>query len=221
MTHSFGFSPRNTPIDRPIKIMPLGDSITDGYLVPGGYRIDLWHRLNKRGYPFRFVGSRRNGPDMLTQKQHEGHSGWTIDQIRRQLEGWLTQSQPDIILLIVGTNDMIRYHRVEGAVGRLRRSIDEIFSHLPQASLLVASLPPIGQPSINERVLRYNNQMKQLIARQQTPEHHLHFVDLHPVFNLDDLPDGIHPNREGFRKMAIVWDTALVPILNQISARLK
>ena len=24
-------------------MMPLGDSITDGYNVPGGYRIKLWH----------------------------------------------------------------------------------------------------------------------------------------------------------------------------------
>lgn len=196
--------------------MALGDSITDGYHIPGGYRTDLWYRLTKRGYPIRFVGSLSNGPEILSQKQHEGHSGWTIDQIRRQIEGWLAQSQPDIILLTIGTNDAIRSRRIEGAVDRLNYLIDEIFTQLPQVDLLVASLPPIGEPVINERVLYYNHQMKELVSRKQSEHQHLHFVEIHYIFDLDDLPDGVHPNREGFRKMAIVWDTALVPILNQM-----
>lgn len=33
----------------PIRIMPLGDSITDGYNVPGGYRIDLEDELAADG----------------------------------------------------------------------------------------------------------------------------------------------------------------------------
>ena len=40
-----------------LKIMPLGDSITDGYDVPGGYRTALWQKLTERGYILDFVGS--------------------------------------------------------------------------------------------------------------------------------------------------------------------
>ncbi len=42
--------------------MPLGDSITEGTQVPGGYRIGLWQRLAAAGYRNDFVGSQFNGP---------------------------------------------------------------------------------------------------------------------------------------------------------------
>ncbi len=29
----------------PVRMMPLGDSITDGFNVPGGYRVDLWQKF--------------------------------------------------------------------------------------------------------------------------------------------------------------------------------
>ena len=31
-----------------VRVMPLGDSITEGTQVPGGYRIGLWQRLADR-----------------------------------------------------------------------------------------------------------------------------------------------------------------------------
>lgn len=195
--------------------MPLGDSITDGHLVPGGYRTDLWYRLTKqRGYPIRFVGSLSNGPNILPQKQHEGHSGWTIDRIRGEVEGWLDRSQPDIILLTIGTNDVIQYRRVEIALDRLNSLIEEIFARLPQVRLFVTSLPPIATPHINARVMHYNQGVRELVTQKENSAHHLNFVEMNAIFNLDDLPDGIHPNRNGFYKMAIVWDKALETTLN-------
>ncbi len=52
--------------DSPIRIMPLGDSITKGtgicsepdtYLICNGYRQDLWNALVDSGYSVDFVGS--------------------------------------------------------------------------------------------------------------------------------------------------------------------
>ena len=64
-----------------VRIMPLGDSITDGVQTPGGYRIGLWQRFVANGYREDFVGSLSNGPAALGDHDHEGHSGWRIDQI--------------------------------------------------------------------------------------------------------------------------------------------
>ena len=36
--------------DNPVKIMALGDSITDGYWTSGGYRKYLYHELEQMGY---------------------------------------------------------------------------------------------------------------------------------------------------------------------------
>ncbi|MBS2964878.1 GDSL family lipase, partial [Actinocrinis puniceicyclus] len=64
-----------------VRVMPLGDSITDGNQTPGGYRIGLWQRFVSAGYKVDFVGSLFNGPSTLGDHDHEGHSGWRIDQI--------------------------------------------------------------------------------------------------------------------------------------------
>ncbi len=64
-----------------VRVMPLGDSITDGITVPGAYRIGLWQRFVNDGYKVDFVGSLSNGPAALGDHDHEGHSGWRIDHI--------------------------------------------------------------------------------------------------------------------------------------------
>ena len=57
--------------------------------MPGGYRINLWQRLAAGGYTVDFVGSGFNGPASLGDHDHEGHSGWRIDQLDANIVGWL------------------------------------------------------------------------------------------------------------------------------------
>src|SRR6201985_2801266 len=61
----------------PVRIMPLGDSITAG---PGCWRAMLWHQLQTSGYPnIDFVGSQSDGggcnPGYAYDEDHEGHGG--------------------------------------------------------------------------------------------------------------------------------------------------
>ena len=67
-----------------VRVMPLGDSITDGYNVPGGYRINLWQRLAGGGYTVDFVGSQYNGPAIWATTTTRATPGWRIDETRRQ-----------------------------------------------------------------------------------------------------------------------------------------
>ena len=41
----------------PVRILPLGDSITYGYPVPGGYRLPLYQLLTNAGYNVDFTGT--------------------------------------------------------------------------------------------------------------------------------------------------------------------
>ena len=43
-------------------VMPLGDSITDGYGTLGGYRIELFRQVLTAGQHMTFVGRNANGP---------------------------------------------------------------------------------------------------------------------------------------------------------------
>jgi acyl-CoA thioesterase I len=193
-----------------IKIMPLGDSITDGYFVPGGYRIDLESALENRGYAIDFVGSLSNGPDTLLDKNHEGHSGWRIEEIHDRVAQWLQVFPPDIILLLIGTNDMAQLYQVETARDRLKELIDTILQTAPNVKLFVASIPPIGEPTLNQRVIQYNQEVEQLVNQKQQAGKPVTFVDLYSILDLEDLPDGVHPNRVGFRKIAGAWEAALL-----------
>src|SRR2546427_13252520 len=66
----------------PIRILPLGDSITQGWIVPGGYRLPLYQLLTNAGYNVDFTGTQTdNGAPGLPDPDHEGHPGWTIRQI--------------------------------------------------------------------------------------------------------------------------------------------
>src|SRR5713101_7644123 len=60
----------------PIRILPLGDSITYGYDVPGGYRLPLYQVLTNAGYNVDFTGTQTgNGAADLPDPDHEGHPG--------------------------------------------------------------------------------------------------------------------------------------------------
>ncbi|NJK34455.1 MAG: hypothetical protein HC919_05605 [Oscillatoriales cyanobacterium SM2_2_1] len=67
-----------------IRVMPLGDSITDGFNVPGGYRNFLLPALQERGYPIEFVGSKRNG---LTESAEQNHEGIRVGKLAKFIFG--------------------------------------------------------------------------------------------------------------------------------------
>jgi len=113
----------------PIKIMPLGNSITWGYTeesIPEdlirGYRYDLKVLLTTSGYGIDFVGSQCSGSTYFNDCQHAGIGGFRDQYVVRLLTDgyderngvqilvpprpYLDEYNPDIILLHIGTNDI-------------------------------------------------------------------------------------------------------------------
>jgi lysophospholipase L1-like esterase len=189
-----------------VRVMPLGDSITDGYNVPGGYRIGLWQRLAAGGYTVDFVGSGSNGPATLGDHDHEGHSGWRIDQLEANIVGWLNASDPRTVLLHIGTNDMNQNYDIANAPARLSTLIDHIEGLRPGAELFVAQITPESDPTLEARVEAYNAALPGVVAGKGP---HVHLVDMHAALSTADLADGVHPTAAGYDKMAAVWYNAL------------
>src|SRR5262245_30365700 len=188
-----------------VRVMPLGDSITDGFNVPGGYRINLWQRLTAGGYAVDFVGSGFNGPAALGDHDHEGHLGWRIDQLDANIVGWLQNSNPRTILLHIGTNDLIQNYDIADAPARLSALIDKIRANAPFVELFVAQITPVSDPMLESRVQAYNAAIPGIVAQKGT---RTHLVDMHSAITTADL-DGVHPNRTGYDKMAALWFSAL------------
>jgi lysophospholipase L1-like esterase len=196
------------------KVMPLGDSITDGYNIPGGYRIDLWSTFQQAGQFVDFVGSMSNGPASLGDKHHEGHSGWRIEQINGSVSGWLSGAQPEIVLLMIGTNDMLQDYNVAGAPARLSALLDTITQQSPNTQVIVASLPPLSNAIANQRVLNFNAAIPDIVAAKAAGGKKVSFIDMYPRLTVGDLADGIHPNASGYTKLANAWYSALTPFLS-------
>lgn len=188
-----------------VRVMPLGDSITDGFNVAGGYRIELWQRFASGGYRIDFVGSMFNGPSSLGDHDHEGHSGWTIAQIDANIVNWLRATNPRTVLLHIGTNDM--YGDTSGAPGRLATLVDRITNTAPNADVFVATIIP--KSGADNVVRGYNAAIPGIVQTRAAAGKRVHLVDMYRALTLSDLADGVHPNATGYRKMAVAWYDAL------------
>ena len=200
-----------------IKILPLGDSITEGVnsYQFGGYRVVLWQLAQAAGWHIQFVGSVRRGPASLPDKHNEGHSGWRIDQISAKIVPWLQKTQPQIILLHIGTNDLRQGYSVAVALDRLSTLIDQITSTQPNAILVIAQIAPQRDPIINDKVIQYDNAIPALVAQKVMHHKKVEYVDMYDAVPLGYISDHIHPNTAGYALMAHVWYHALSSIIQK------
>jgi lysophospholipase L1-like esterase len=192
-----------------VRVMPLGDSITDGAQVPGGYRIGLWQRFTTNAFRVDFVGTQFNGPASLGDHDHEGHPGWRIDQIDANIVGWLQRSTPHTVLLHIGTNDVLQNFNVSTAPNRLSTLIDHITATAPTAEVFVAEITPLANSNQDAAVRTFNSAIPGIVQSKVNAGRHVHLVDMHSALTTADLTDGIHPTAGGYDKMAATWFNAL------------
>jgi len=164
------------------------------------------------------------GPDSLNNKRHEGHCGWTIRKIAASVNEWLNTSQPDLILLMIGTNNA-RKNSLKTMLNELSALIDQITFQSPQARLLVASIPPVhpdAQSALRTlRTIYFNTAIPALINFKVAEGKKVHFVDMRRLTVNEltsslslDLDNGVHPNIQGYRKIANFWYDAVLKVIS-------
>lgn len=201
------------PTEDTTVIMPLGDSITDGFNSPGGYRVDLYPQLADAGVSVDFVGSMSNGPLSLPDKDHEGHNGWRIDELQANVSTWIPTYQPERVILLIGTNDIIQTLDLENAPARHDLLVESIQGFAPEAHIVVASIPPLTNTTwgdLRDEVVAYNAQIERNTAQRIQAGEAISWVDVYSVVGEDDLFDGIHPNKGGYAKMADLFTQAIL-----------
>lgn len=206
-------SPAADPPRPPLRVMPLGDSITDGLQTLGGYRTDLWQYMTADGRRVDFVGSRSNGPPQLGDRDEEGHPGWRIHQLAAHVQSWLRTYHPDVVLLHIGTNDIIQRRALRNAPARLAALVDLITATAPDAKVYVATLVPLADPAGDRLVRRYDAAIPRIVSARAARGGHVHLVDMRTALTKADLStDGVHPSTGGYSKMAARWYAALTGV---------
>jgi lysophospholipase L1-like esterase len=194
----------------PVRIMALGDSITWGQTAPvstpGGYRLPLYQLLTADGYNVQMVGTVwANGALNLPQEDHEGWQGYRIDQIASSFLTWVNAvPAPDIILLLIGTNDYGQNYDTATATNRLDQLIELIATNLPNTKLVVSSvLVRTDNATVNNEIqTTFNPYIPGIVAAHAALGQQVYFIDLNSVIGAADLgTDGLHPNQTGYNIM--------------------
>ena len=216
-----GSGSQNSQSNATVRIMPLGDSITQSVSPHNSYRYYLWHLLLDKGYRTDFVGSLHGvgggppaNPDF--DMDHEGHAGWRADEIVANIEVWATQAARDVVLVHIGTNDLCQGQSVESTVTDIGNIIDVLRTVNPHIQILLAQL--IGQASFAScGVPALNAQLPALAASKNQPSSPIVLIDQYSGFDPTTMTfDGEHPNDIGESRMADRWFEKLVPVLETI-----
>lgn len=192
--------------------MPLGASITHGYLSSdgNGYREVLRNQIIEYGNDVDMVGGNPEGT--MEDNQNEGWPGYIIDEVRGKVEGSGPADRPNVYLINAGTNDCVRSIDIDNAGARMETMINELYEFGSEATVVLSTLLVNGDSNAEANVLIVNEQLKQLVSDHQAAGHPIVLVDFHgdDGLTLDDIQDGTHPTDEGYAKMAPFWFNALL-----------
>lgn len=219
-----GFSPGPIAGGAPLRILPLGDSITFGYNEPSGnsYRRDLQCLLSINGNPVSLIGSIKNGD--WDNNESDAFNLHTLDEILTAGTPELTlppHSKPNIILLHAGTVNLVLGVNVTTAPDRLAHLLDFATTHNPDALVVVARVVPNANATVNALIDEYNSHIPDVVSAAAAASRSRHNsgkggkgkVVLAPLMRgvtLERLPDGTHPDEEGYSIMARHWYEAIV-----------
>ncbi len=198
-----------------IKIMPLGDSITEGTGgTYGGYRGYLLDKFN--GYDIEFVGNESDGVSA-----HEGHPGWTSAQLKDDLSTYLSSTNPSIVLLHIGTNDISGNLNTNSIITNIQEMLNTIDTFNSSIEIFLAKIIDRADYGYkHDSTITLNGKINSL------SDLNVHIVDMytaldvywnnfdnsnfsydygHPTSSLYTL----HPNDIGYETIATAWYNAI------------
>jgi lysophospholipase L1-like esterase len=203
----------------PVRIMPLGDSITAGSC----WRAMLWDELRSAGYTnLDFVGTQPGGGCGIDHDgDNEGHGGFHAYNIaaQNQLTPWLEATDPDIVLVHLGTNDIWNRRPTADIIEALGTLVDQMRRHNPTVTILMAQIIPVaptsGCPECAAATVDLNNAILELVEEKSvSASSRIYAVDLWNDWDPSvDASDGVHTTSSGDRKMADRWFAALSAVL--------
>ncbi len=208
--------------EAPVRIMPLGDSLTRRQ----GYRPGLYFDLIGAGMDVDMVGSVKDScdPNCTHDPDNEGHSGWTATDIAGSVATWLSLNPPDVVTLHIGTNLDPSFPYPD--VTQVGQILDQIKTFNADIPVVLARIINKARTSYDPQLSVYNQNMESLAQARIAAGDRILVVDQEPGLDYSDtttdfaVGDDLHPTATGFAKMVSVWFDGLnrfTPACNDVA----
>jgi acyl-CoA thioesterase-1 len=170
-----------TPVSaRPLRVVALGDSLTAGYSLPAdaAFPAQLQRALRSKGFDVEIANA--------------GVSGDTSSGALERLD-WALGEGADGVLVEIGANDMLR-----GTDPALtRKNIEAILARLQQRKIPALLTGMRAAPNLGPEYAQEFDRIYPDLAKKYDTAFYPFFLDGVAGHPERQLPDGMHPNREG------------------------
>jgi len=159
-----------------LTVMPIGDSITLGATERPAYRYPMQEDDRYKNCGIDLVGSAGknwalgeapSGDYVSSDHDHASWGGHTVGDLlfKRDIVQRVKNHQPDVILLHIGTNDILKaVALVDESKPNLRKMIDDIKQQSPTTTIFVAKVIRPGDPKHQSRVDSWNAIVEEIVA---------------------------------------------------------
>jgi acyl-CoA thioesterase I len=216
----------------PVRILPLGDSITQGGRNDRKeytYRWPLFCKLVDEKIDFDFIGSRNFGlnSDAKWPKEYKGkffdmdHEGYygiktasALNELKKAKKRW--PAAPDIVLIHLGTNDQNAKDYQKAVSAPLQEMIKLLRIENPKVVIILGHLNFNGGKA--KKIYPLVEQLAEKMNTKTSPVitvHHYKGWKENPKDANSDTFDWAHPNPQGQKKMADNWYNAMKPYLKK------
>ena len=210
-------NPRPMVASSPLRIMPIGDSITYGSSQRPGYRYPLQDIARQRNCSIDLVGSAvrfwADGPPTGRyanyDHHHQSRGGRTVGQATNNALPAVRNLRPDAVFIHLGTNDITKGVPLARSESELRRLVRGIRATRANTAIYVAAIPPPG-PAHRAAANNWNNRVRSVVTSFQRQGAQIRLVDMARGWNHRTMTtDNIHPNAVGANRLATRFTDAL------------
>lgn len=198
------------------RVMPVGDSITEGGSSFSNWRYPLWEKLHAAGYLVEYVGSRKS-PSRIGDLEHEGYGGKNSAFLAATVPANFAKHPADIVLLHAGHNQFADQKPVPGMLEDTEAMIEAFRRKNPAVTVLLAQPIPSSKLPKYSYIPDLHRGLAALAKRLDRPRSRIVLVPQGDGFDpvKDTVADGVHPNASGAAKMTERWFEALVGVMDK------
>jgi lysophospholipase L1-like esterase len=200
------------------RIMYCGDSITQGVggagpeFVSLGWRGRLWNSFPP--WSLRPLGGLSDG--ITPRPQHEGFGGLRIAQIAATIGGGLSSFRPNICTFMGGTNNATGGETSSSMLTDIAGAVDACFAAGSVTLVLLASPPPRNDGDVvaQNTTSDFAAGLPGVVAAKTAAGKPCIYIPVFESLNTSDiLSSNVHPNDQGYGKIASLFAAAIQPYL--------